>query len=176
MTRDEWRMQLMILTHEETDAEHYNAALHKIEDCDAGQREEIKRLTNEVKLWMGYRDDQLIKKRRISESFGKLCRAQRATRNELAGRVQRIERQDEEIRLLSEQVNAANQELLRRPVDQGKDLAQLQHAYQLLADAHEKQSKEITRLRVALEFIAGEASWLSEAEAVANKALTQEPT
>ena len=40
----------------------------------------------------------------------------------------------------------------------------------------EQQREEIRRLREALEFIAGEASWLSEAEEVARKALTQEPT
>ena len=66
--------------------------------------------------------------------------------------------QREEIRLLSEQVNVANQELLRRPVDQGKDLAQLQHAYQLLAEAHEKQSKEITRLRKVLSDLSHEVA------------------
>lgn len=55
MTREEWQIQLMILTHEETDAEHYSAALHRLEDHDATQRaalaekeDEIAELTKKV--------------------------------------------------------------------------------------------------------------------------------
>lgn len=58
MTRDEWKMQMLILTHEETDAEHYNTALHKLEDHDAEQRQVIDMLREALQgiLEIGKRD------------------------------------------------------------------------------------------------------------------------
>lgn len=47
-------------------------------------------------------------------------------------------------------------------------------AIQSWKEANDKQAKAIVRLQEALEFVAGEASFLSEAEAVAKQALKEE--
>jgi hypothetical protein len=48
MSRDEWKMQMLILTHEESDAEHFNAALHTLEAWDIAQRMKINQQDMEI--------------------------------------------------------------------------------------------------------------------------------
>lgn len=92
-------------------------------------------------------------------------------------------KQREEIRLLSEQVNAANKELLTR----ADALESSLYCYRLLAHAYELNAREIARLRTALmelhAVVKGECpSLLNEDSggdaklAMEIEALTQEPT
>ena len=48
MTREEWQMQMLILTHEESDAERYNAALHTLEAWDIAQRMKAEQQAKEI--------------------------------------------------------------------------------------------------------------------------------
>ncbi|MFZ3014857.1 MAG: hypothetical protein WA045_14230 [Nitrospira sp.] len=43
-------MQMLILTHEESDAEHYNSALHTLEAWDIAQRMKIEQQAKEIGL------------------------------------------------------------------------------------------------------------------------------
>ena len=63
MTREEWQMQMLILTHEESDAEHFNAALHTLEAWDIAQRMKIEHQAKEIQALQA----QLANQRRYQE-------------------------------------------------------------------------------------------------------------